>query len=359
MAQSRVKTWVDAEILTHTDLNAEINNILDNALNVISPLTGNLDAGNNTILNIGAAGTDFSATGGLTLADALTITAGGLTVTAGNLAVSSGTASVTEEDARTNTVAYNLTVGGTTSGSPAASIGTGIRVQAESADESPSTLADLDFILTDVGAGAEDSDFVLKLRQAGAAAAERFRVASDGTATLTGADAVTLSGVIDRDTSSQSVANTTTETTVYTYSVPANALGTDRMLRLTLLGQYLNNSGSNKTFTVRVKFGATTVYEGVAESLATGATERFHSLQFWLLARGATNAQYAYGHHLVGSLDTIGGANPDEGAGDRQTGHAAVAEDTTSAKTFSVTVQHGTAAATVTYQFDTAMLELI
>ena len=30
------------------------------------PLTGNLDMGNNLILNIGAAGTDFTATGGLT-----------------------------------------------------------------------------------------------------------------------------------------------------------------------------------------------------------------------------------------------------------------------------------------------------
>lgn len=99
MAISRIKTFVDGEILTHTDLNAEFNNPIDNALSLISPLTGNLDAGNNTILNIGAAGTDFSGSGGLTLADALTVTAGGITVTAGDVAFSAGNLLLTEDTA--------------------------------------------------------------------------------------------------------------------------------------------------------------------------------------------------------------------------------------------------------------------
>lgn len=44
MALSRIKTWV-AEKLYASDLNAEFNNILNNALSLISPLTGNLNAG--------------------------------------------------------------------------------------------------------------------------------------------------------------------------------------------------------------------------------------------------------------------------------------------------------------------------
>lgn len=43
MALGRVKTWI-AEVLTASDLNAEFNNILNNALSLISPLTGTLDA---------------------------------------------------------------------------------------------------------------------------------------------------------------------------------------------------------------------------------------------------------------------------------------------------------------------------
>lgn len=46
-----------------------------------SDFNGVLDMSNNAISNIGAAGTDFSATGGLTLADALTISSGGANVT--------------------------------------------------------------------------------------------------------------------------------------------------------------------------------------------------------------------------------------------------------------------------------------
>lgn len=42
MALSRVKTWI-VETLTHTDLNAEFDNILNNARDLVSPLTGSFD----------------------------------------------------------------------------------------------------------------------------------------------------------------------------------------------------------------------------------------------------------------------------------------------------------------------------
>jgi len=50
MALSRIKTWAAGEILTAADLNAEYNNILNNALSLFSPLTGNLDADGNEII---------------------------------------------------------------------------------------------------------------------------------------------------------------------------------------------------------------------------------------------------------------------------------------------------------------------
>lgn len=51
MAISRVKNWV-AEVLTFSDLNAEFNNILNNALSLISPLTGTLDANEQQVSNL-------------------------------------------------------------------------------------------------------------------------------------------------------------------------------------------------------------------------------------------------------------------------------------------------------------------
>lgn len=43
MALSRVKTWISGEVLTASDLNSEFNNILNNPVSLISPLTGAID----------------------------------------------------------------------------------------------------------------------------------------------------------------------------------------------------------------------------------------------------------------------------------------------------------------------------
>jgi len=54
MAISRAKTWVSAEILLAADLNAEFNNILNNATSLISPLTATLDIDNQRLDDINA-----------------------------------------------------------------------------------------------------------------------------------------------------------------------------------------------------------------------------------------------------------------------------------------------------------------
>jgi hypothetical protein len=51
MAISRVHTWIANEVLTASDLNAEFNNVLNNAVALISPLTANLDFNNNKAVN--------------------------------------------------------------------------------------------------------------------------------------------------------------------------------------------------------------------------------------------------------------------------------------------------------------------
>lgn len=72
-------------------------------------LSGALDMSNNPILNIGAAGTDFTATGGLNLADALTISAGGASIT-GNFALT-GNITSTGSASFTGKVSSALTLG--------------------------------------------------------------------------------------------------------------------------------------------------------------------------------------------------------------------------------------------------------
>lgn len=94
-------------------------------------------------------------------------------------------ASVVIDDATNNGIVRGLTVTHSTSGVPATGIGTGVLLRADVADGIRDAAA-LDAVATDVGTGSEDFDFVLKLRTAGAAIAEKLRLSSLGHLTVTG-----------------------------------------------------------------------------------------------------------------------------------------------------------------------------
>lgn len=76
---------------------------------------------------------------------------------------------LSSQDSRTNTSAVAQTLRVTTSGTPAAGIGTGQLFQAQSADETPSDFGQTEFVASDVTAGSEDTYFRILLRVAGAA----------------------------------------------------------------------------------------------------------------------------------------------------------------------------------------------
>ena len=139
---------------------------------MISPLTGNLAAGDFDITGIGElAFTDEAAD---PTAD-------------GRLRRSADEITLRMQDARTNTVARPWALWVDTTGAPAASIGTGMLFQAESADENPADLGAVDFVASDVGAGTEDTYLSIPLRVAGRALDEKYRFSStagDGFAAL-------------------------------------------------------------------------------------------------------------------------------------------------------------------------------
>ena len=89
MALSRVKNWVSAEVLYASDLENEFNNVLNNGLALISPLTGNLDFSGFSLANlaVGAVGSPGAYFNGDTntgvyqaVADSLDVAAGGVRV---------------------------------------------------------------------------------------------------------------------------------------------------------------------------------------------------------------------------------------------------------------------------------------
>lgn len=87
MALARVKTWVANEVLTASDLNGEFNNILNNALSLVSPWTGDMAAGGNRLTGlhagtVGAPSVSFTSDANTGLwasaADTVDIAAGGV-----------------------------------------------------------------------------------------------------------------------------------------------------------------------------------------------------------------------------------------------------------------------------------------
>ena len=186
MALTRTKVWIAGEILTHTDLNAEIDNLLNNAASLQSPWTSNIDAGGFRLIALGAGslgsptlqptgdtntGISFSA------ADTIDFSAGGSRVAQLG---ASALISASPEDSRTDSVDTILELRSTTSSAPVAGIGTGLLFSAESADENPSDVGQLEFAFSDISAGSEDSYADLLLRTAGAALGNRYRFQATG-----------------------------------------------------------------------------------------------------------------------------------------------------------------------------------
>ncbi len=172
-------------------------------------------------------------------------------------------------------------------------------------------------------------------------------------------DAVNASvSVLDRKVTSTEVVSSITETAVYSYSVPANTLSTNRALRCTLIGDFLNNTGGNSNLRVKAKYGATTIFDTQNALTSTSTSRREERLEVELRAANATGAQVAWGRWTSGIDATVAGAAASlefyrEGA------HNSVAEDSTAAKTFQITVQHSVNSASVSFRELGVTLELV
>lgn len=99
---------------------------------------------------------------------------------ANSLLVNRTSTTVKVSDGRTNTVNSPLIVTATTTNSPAAGIGTGMTVRAQSADENPSDFGSIQFAASDVTAASEDTYLDVFLRVAGAALTACYRWVATG-----------------------------------------------------------------------------------------------------------------------------------------------------------------------------------
>lgn len=139
------------------------------------------------------------------------------------------------------------------------------------------------------------------------------------------------------DSTRVEVDTSTSETTIMTYNVPANAFGTGGVFRYEIRGYLYNDSGTSKTFTVKTYLGTTSLSDTIPVS---DATDKYPvMIEGYVMADGSTSAQVAAQHILIQQANVAARSD-------------SFAEDTTGALTLKVTVTADTSSAVVGFGLD-------
>lgn len=141
------------------------------------------------------------------------------------------------------------------------------------------------------------------------------------------------------------VSDSTTETSLLgPLSIAANTLGTANRLRILLLITVSNSSGAARNYTVRLKYGGTTLASKV-QSVNNSVSNALFAVEATVAGDDATNAQIG---ELLLAYNTTGY--------DRQLGSAAV--DSTTAQNLDVTLEMATSSVNETFTMKYALVTL-
>ena len=165
--------------------------------------------------------------------------------------------------------------------------------------------------------------------------------------------------VLDRDDTQPLVSNASTYTTLYSYSVPASELGTNRIIQFWILGYFFNTSGASRYMKIRVKYGGTTMYEDTMGGIGSISGQQI-STRFLmnLMNLGVTYSQHftirANLGQSINPATGYGRINSDESAGNLGGHGVDPGVDSTSAQTF--LVELNPQLASVNWGFQTYMI---
>lgn len=165
--------------------------------------------------------------------------------------------------------------------------------------------------------------------------------------------------VLDRDVTEAEALNTTTETSVYSFTVPGGTLGASGVLRVSHLGRWLQNSGAGRPGPiVRVKYGGVVVFWAQHTSnVGTNANPHPVYLELLIAAANATNAQRVDGRLSIGGVYAEPPAAAVADVATLTSGHNALAVDSTTNQTLQLTVQLSNATATHSYKAMATVVE--
>jgi hypothetical protein len=120
--------------------------------------------------------------------------------------------------------------------------------------------------------------------------------------------------VVDSQTATTTISNTTTESTYYGFTVPADTLVENRKLYVRCFGRMENSTGGNVGFTLKVKLGSTVIWEGATGAIiTTNAAQRMLDFELYLIAGASAMSQFLIGRVTVeqptpaGTVTGLGG----------------------------------------------------
>lgn len=196
-------------------------------------------------------------------------------------------------------------------------------------------------------AGWDNSSGTMTMRAATLADATNVLALTGSTSTFLrsdGTQAAPTAGlsVLSYQTTATGPSNTVTETTIFTNTITGGTMGTQKAYVLHLPIDIFNNSGSARTFTLKVYHGGTVIYNDASGNIAAQSAHYPAYLEMRLQNTGSASAQAFYGFFALGAADAattgIGGigngANPQFCA----TIGGTSSKDTSSAQGFGVTV---------------------
>ena len=123
------------------------------------------------------------------------------------------------------------------------------------------------------------------------------------------------------------------------HTVPAGSMGANGVIRATIIGDTFNNTGGAGSWTPRVYWGGTKIFDAGAFTLGTAGVRAPFKITVIIANLGATNSQDMHGViEYVGTATSIttgfgGGLSP------YSMGAPALAKDTTLAQVLRVTIQ--------------------
>jgi hypothetical protein len=174
-----------------------------------------------------------------------------------------------------------------------------------------------------------------------------------------------VSGIYDLNTSTteSSLISGATATTTTGFRIPANTLGLNGGVRLTLVADYLNNNAANQSCTIKVKFGGTVFYGDIVATIAQSANRYPVPVNLVLVNLAATNSNVLQGQApawgggapSTGSIAGLIGASTDM----RMITSTVQTIDTTVDQYLDVTATHGASSANLSIRRLAAFAELL